>query len=369
MKFTFKISKQILLFISTLLTNHLYSQQFVDVAVELGVEDSTKFFGGGAHWIDFNGDNLLDLYVVNPSYFISPFRPNSNRLFMNQLPTMGKFIDVASLVNADVDSGSSGFVTWADFDSDGWIDFYVENGPGFFGAPDVRNMLLQNNEGVFIDIASNMGVDFLRSGYVVYSVGDPDGDGDQDIYIVNHFGDKNILLRNDGDLFIDVAEEWGIEGHESGLPTNGDGAIWGDYDNDGDLDLYVLNGGFTSRFYRNDLEDIGVFTDRTVELGLENLGTAITAAWGDYDNDGDLDLFVANSRKTLESIPNRLYRNDIESDGVFIDVSSELNLADSGRSISGIWGDYDNDGDLDLFVTKLGTVNRLYRNDTNISSN
>ena len=218
----------------------LYSQQFTEVAEELGVQDSAKFSGNDVHWVDFNGDNLLDLYVVNPGAFILPYRPISNRLYMNQIPTTGKFIDVASLVGVDVDTGGSMSTAWVDFDSDGLIDLYVENGLGGFGAPDVPNMLLKNIDGVFIDIAPSLGIDFLWTNYGARAVGDPDGDGDQDIYITNPYSEKNILLRNDGDQFIDVAEAWGIAGHESELNPGTIGASWIDYDNDGRLDLFVL---------------------------------------------------------------------------------------------------------------------------------
>ena len=229
------------IFLITAIANKsLHSQQFTEAAEELGVQDSAKFSGNDVHWVDFNGDNLLDLYVVNPGAFILPYRPISNRLYMNQIPTTGKFVDVASLVGVDVDTGGSAVTAWVDFDSDGWIDLYVENGPGGFGAPDVPNMLLKNFDGVFTDIAPSLGIDFLWTNYGARAVGDPDGDGDQDIYITNPYSEKNILLRNDGDQFIDVAEAWGIAGHESELNPGTIGASWIDYDNDGRLDLFVL---------------------------------------------------------------------------------------------------------------------------------
>ena len=189
------------------------------------------------------------------------------------------------------------------------------------------------------------------------------------IYIVSHFWDKNILLRNDGDLFIDVAEEWGIADHEGGSQTGGIGASWIDFDNDGKLDLFVLNGGWIpNRLYRNDLEVSGRFIDVASEVGIDRpdfFRIAESADWGDYDNDGDLDLYV-----TYNIQPNRLYRNDLGISGLFVDVAAESNVASDREDRVGAWGDYDNDGDLDLYVTNQRSVirsslNLLYRNEQN----
>ena len=81
-----------------------FPQQFIDVAEELGVEDSAKFQGKSIHWVDYNGDDHLDLYVQT-NYFILPYRPESSRLFENRLDSEDRFVDVASLVGAGVDSG------------------------------------------------------------------------------------------------------------------------------------------------------------------------------------------------------------------------------------------------------------------------
>jgi len=176
--------------------------------------------------------------------------------------------------------------------------------------------------------------------------GDYDNDGDLDLYVAN-YNEANVLYRNNGDgTFTDVTDEAGVScrGHSRGV-------AWGDYDNDGDLDLYVANDG-ANVLYRNNGD--GTFTDVTSEAGVSCTGSSCGVAWGDYDNDGDLDLYVANFYEA-----NVLYRNN--GDGTFADVTSEAGVGYTGYSRGVAWSDYDNDGDLDLYVANY-EANVLYRN-------
>jgi hypothetical protein len=174
--------------------------------------------------------------------------------------------------------------------------------------------------------------------------GDFDGDGDPDLYISND--GPNLLLRNDGaGDFTDVTAPPLDNG------DNGGAVIWGDYDNDGDLDLYLVNYLTANRLFRN--EGAGGFTDVT-SGPLGDTGPGQGAAWADYDRDGDIDLYVVNY-----GTPNKLLRND--GAGVFTDVTSGP-LGDAGWGLCAAWGDYDNDGDPDLYITNDGP-NRLLRND------
>jgi len=278
--------------------------------------------------------------------------------------------DTIELVSQTTSPGGA----FADYDNDGDLDIYITNG---FGLP---NALYRNNDdGTFSDVAKESGVD--HRGFAMGCVfGDYDNNGDLDLYVTN-YNEPNIFFRNNGDgTFIDVTTETGTGDERWGIT-----GVFADYDNDGNLDLYIVN---YIRFakelapmdfvlversednvllapepydpqgnvlYRNNGD--GTFTDVTDYAGLaDKEGKGLSAIFGDYDNDGDADLFVANDISR-----NKLYRNN--GDGTFADVSF-LEGVDDPRSGMGIdWGDYDNDGDLDFYAGYFKyQANALYRN-------
>ncbi len=208
----------------------------------------------------------------------------------------------------------------------------------------------------FIDVTDTAGISYLGDTYGL-AWGDFDGDGYLDLFAGNHQGTP-ALYRNNGDgTFSDV-----LDG--SGIGPRGDrhDSSFVDYDNDGDLDLYITIGakGGTgegpNQLYQNDGQ--GQFTNVAEEAGVQdNLGRGRGAAWADYDNDGDLDLFIANAFS--ENAPNAFFRNN--GDGTFENIGAEVNLAQYISSFGAAWADYDGDGDPDLYVT--GDENKLYRND------
>jgi len=179
---------------------------------------------------------------------------------------------------------------------------------------------------------------------------DFDNDGDLDLF-VGFRGAANRLYRNDGGTFTDVAAQAGVADL-----ADTRAAAWGDYDSDGDADLYVgwaAAGDEPNHIYRN---DGGRFTNVTRELGIDVRGISRQPAWIDYDGDGDLDLFAA-----FRDRANRLFRND---SGRFTDVSKESRIDDPRKTVGGVWWDADADGDLDLFVANQeGDANGFYRND------
>ena len=194
-------------------------------------------------------------------------------------------------------------------------------------------------------------------GSMTHAWADFDNDGDLDLHVGFRPGTPNRLYRNDGGSFTDVAADLGVADLEGTRAV-----AWGDYNADGRLDLYV---GFTSgaredfakianRIYRNDGDGL---TEVSKEIGLElPLGQARQLSWIDFDNDGDVDLFVG-----FRDIPNMLFRNE---DGHFTDVSEAMGITGSRATMGAVWFDFDKDGDLDLYVGNMdGFANRMYRND------
>ena len=256
---------------------------------------------------------------------------------IGQSTLLGGFVDVAS--NTGLGDTGAGFgAAWADFDNDNDPDLYLVRSRE-------PNRLYRNDGMGFTDIAPALGIDDIGDGSAGIW-GDVDGDGDLDLYVTN-FGDPNRLYRNDGTGFTDIAIPFGVDDAGEGY-----GAAWADYDRDGDLDLYVANFG-ANRFYQNNGNG---FSERSDSLGISDIESGIQPTWGDFDNDGDPDLFLANSG------PNRLFRNDGEQ---FTSVENVFSPVDTGPSFGATWGDFDNDGDLDLFIPYFGADNRFYTNEGN----
>ena len=302
---------------------HAQPGGFVDEALNAGLGDTGAGFG--AAWADFDNDNDPDLYLVRSRV--------PNRLYRND---GNGFTDVAPAMGVD-DSGDGSAGVWGDYDRDGDLDLYVTN----FGEP---NRLYRNDGSGFTDVAPAMGVDDSGDGYGA-AWGDYDRDGDLDLYVAN-FG-ANRFYQNNGNRFSELADSLGLRDTESGIQP-----AWGDYDNDGDLDLFLANSG-PNRLFRNDGTRFASIEDSFNPI---DEGPSFGAAWGDYDNDGDLDLFIP-----YFGANNRFYTN--EGNGVFRDRAAELGLAHDGQSRGAVWGDFDNDGDLDLYVTNRGQPNLYYKNE------
>jgi len=238
-------------------------------------------------------------------------------------------------------NSTGGSPSWADYDGDGDLDLFVAR-----FRPAGNSLYRNDGAGVFADVTPEI---LRQSSLDNYGGvwGDYDNDGDLDLYLPNYNSGCSRLFRNDG--------AGGFSDVTSGplfCQGVGPSPTWVDYDNDGDIDLYLARSTAANRLLRND--GGGVFTD--VTSGPEGYnGYTTRAACIDYDNDGDIDIYL-----NIWNAANKLLRND---GGAFVDVSSApLNIVEGTSSC---WGDYDNDGDLDVYLVigTWGVPNRLFRND------
>ena len=313
--------------------NRLYRNNgngsFGDLTATAGLSDTRPVRGGG--WADYDRDGDLDLYVTTS---LAP-----NRLYRNN--GNGTFTDVAAAAGVQNSEGEGHGVSWIDYNNDGWLDLFVTN-----SNTNSHRLYRNGGNGTFSDVTTAAGV--VESGRsTVWS--DYDRDGDLDFYVCKE--GANRLYRNRGNgIFDEVGASAGV--NESG---NGHGAVWGDYNQDGYPDLYVANFGGTNRLYLNDGD--GSFTEVGQSAGVDNSGNGTGAAWGDFDSDGDLDLYAVSYGT------NRLYRNN--GDGTFTEIGADAGVNDGQSGSDAIWADYDADGDLDIYVSTAGGSNRLYRNNGN----
>jgi hypothetical protein len=315
-------------------------------------------------WADYDNDGHVDLFVS--AYFGGN---NKNTLYRNQGD--GTFTKVGNdkLVS---EGGNSTAAAWGDFNNDGFVDLVVANSL-FSGSPSLDLFYQNLGEAGFLKLTNNI-VSEPRYGRGV-SWADYDNDGRLDLFVANAAlsgaQQLNRLYRNlGGGIFQPIA----------GSGPGGEGAVsfsgsWADCDNDGDLDLFVANGGWeqvrANFLYRNNGN--GTFTKITDgDIVADRFGS-VYGTWGDYDNDGFLDLFVSHSSPANTSpsyqptAKNSLYHNN--GDGTFRKVTSGSLVNDLGCSLGSAWGDYDNDGFLDLYVTNFGSrVNDLFHNNGNTNS-
>lgn len=308
---------------------------------------------GGVSWVDYDGDGDIDLFVTN-GYDVSADQPHGqkNRLYRNDGISDFDEIGTGSLVAGnEISSGS----TWGDFDNDGDLDVFIAN------QQDLDNLLYRNEgEGVFTPIDDEPQVTDGGHSYAA-SWMDVDRDGWLDLFVANggmsHVG-RNGLYRGTGDGHFEKITSGDIVEDEAATC----GIAWGDYDNDGDQDLLLANRGFAppannNVLYRND--GGFVFTRIRNSAAVFDSLPSCAATWVDVDNDLDLDLHVTS----MYGLADILYLND-GSGGLSRVEGSPLTL-DGGHSYGANWQDYDNDGDIDCVVANWGAAPSLYLNDGN----
>ncbi|MFQ6042094.1 MAG: CRTAC1 family protein [Candidatus Poribacteria bacterium] len=370
-------------------TNVLYRNNgdgtFTDVTSQSGV--GHPGYGVGCAAADYDNDGYQDLYVTN-------YGPNV--LYHNNGD--GTFTDITSKAGVG-DSHWSTSCAFLDYDNDGDVDLYVVNylefsieesdwwivngirtycsppdqfaGAVFHGEPDT--LYRNNGDGTFTDVTQKAGISCTGVGLAV-AVGDYNNDGNADIYVANDM-EQHYLFKNNGDgTFTDVTLLSGTGYSEDGVPGSGMGAAFGDYDNDGYLDLVASNAAnMPTILYHNDGD--GFFTDVSFVSGIGQKTLSYfkwTNEFIDYDNDGFQDIFIATGhlQDNIELFSdstypqqNQLFHN--RGNGTFTAVSAEMGAGMSLKKVGrgAAFGDYDNDGDMDIFINNSNQTADLLRND------
>ena len=339
---------------------------FSDVALPSGTQGP---YTGGV-WGDYNNDGWLD-------YYATAWREQWDTLLRNNGD--GTFTNVTVAAGGVYDDLPSEAAAWGDYDNDGCLDLFVvnyewpplDNVTDSFGTP---NILWRNNcDGTFENATSAAGVlEFRRSRGAVWT--DFNHDGWLDLYVSNYRLEPNELWQNRGNgTFTNVAPARGVDcdnrtgTNPAGVCGHSIGTDVADYNNDGALDMFVANlnhprlvpsGGDFSALYRNGGAPDYDFTNMRSVVGIGYCETASNPTWGDFDADGDMDLFVTS---IYEGRGNNLYRNDALLG--FTEVTDRARVA-SDNGWGAAWSDFDNDGDLDLLVGSSSGA-KLWRNPGN----
>ena len=367
---------------------------FTDITTTAGVGNRGNY-GQGAACADYDNDGDVDLYVTNFG---------ANVLYRNN--DDGTFTDVTASANVG-DPAWSSSACFLDYNRDGHLDLFVVNylvysldvpylpcgeedgvqtycHPSLFeGAPDT--LYHNNGDGTFTDVSEESGVGgigglFHGKGLGIVSA-DFNNDGAPDLYVANDDTRNDFFYNNDDGTFSEISLLAGCAYSFNGVAQAGMGVTAGDYNGDGLQDIFVTNLSYeTNALYRNNGD--GTFTDVIYEahLGKESyLFVGFGTGFLDADNDGWLDLFVANGH-IIDNIedthdiltyrqPDQIFRN--QGNGTFHEVSPRAGAYFQSPAVSrgALFGDYDNDGDIDMLVTQSNGPVTLLRNETGTQHN
>ncbi len=358
------------------------------------VTDPIQTFYAGASWVDYDNDGWIDLFVVrgglyhnngNASFskivnsglglstgignswsdvdndgdidcFLSGGNAGGSKMFMNNgNGTFNKNVSGPFAIDTLLRGWGSSF---GDYNNDGLVDLFIASPVGFASIIDSCKFLVNTGGGNFVRVDSTVITDTLDA-FTVPSWSDYDNDGDLDLFIgagrVNGSLSLDYLFDNNhaqgsGSLFTRInSTPLGTDFH--------DGQIWNwiDFDNDGDLDAYLTNyagsspaSGYQNEMYRNDNNSFVKLKANDVGPIVSDLGVSLSSTWGDFDNDGDLDCIVTN-----ESLQKNVYyqNNVMQGSTVFTKITNEPFVLNNGNHFCAASCDYDNDGDLDLFIS------------------
>lgn len=327
--------------ISQVYENKNGSGDFISIVADLKPVNSV--IGNNLAWADVNNDNFLDIILTGQD-------GNDRVAHLYQNDGKGKFAEV----EAGIPGVHASSVDWGDYDNDGKIDLLIA---GLNPSDNPITRVYRNNGTSWEDIGANLQGVF----YGAVSWADYNHDGRLDIVITGRDNNKNNYTK----LYLNNGNGFDEDTRSNLIAVSRSSLAWGDYDNDGQIDLFITgidnNDEHASQLYRNN----GSILEAVENLNFHNLSGG-DAVWGDYDNDGKLDLLLSGIDEDNNRIT-KLYRN--EGYGAFGEVGNTglLNVAVGSMA----WGDYDNDGKLDLIITGQGgrevdyqTITKVYRNTT-----
>ena len=357
-----------------ILYRNLGNGSFQDVSASAGF--TANLPTNGPAWGDIDNDGDLDLYVTSAG---DAATVGADRFYMYINDGNGHFTEQAAQRGADI-AGVSRFgqsVTFGDYDSDGYLDIHTNDWGNETSVSTSR--LLRNlgaaNPGHFQDVTAAAGLDVYRPSQFVPSgtntkayrfsstFADMDRDGHPDLVIAGDFQTSQLFWNNGDGTFTD-----GTTAASVGTGQDAMGLTIGDYDSDGQLDMFVTNlvkipgqiGGDHSgnRLFQNNGDR--TFTDQTDAAGVRDTGWSWGTTFLDYNNNGSQDLAITNGWP-FSFDQSRLLQNN---NGVFSDISTAAGITDINLQGRGLLSfDYDNDGDLDIFIVNNGAQPILYRND------
>ncbi|MCD4737496.1 MAG: VCBS repeat-containing protein, partial [Bacteroidales bacterium] len=336
--------RQILVLVFSLIAFNLFPQTFIE---QTGISLTGVSYSSVA-WGDYDNDGDLDILLTGWSsegYISKIYKNNGDNSFTEQ----------TSIYLTGVYFSS---VAWGDYDNDGDLDILITGATGAYPDYNPISKIYKNNSNN--SFTEQTGISLTGVYYGSVDWGDYNNDGNLDILLTGYDENNNRvskIFKNNSPAAAGFTEQTSIS-----LTGVYYGSVdWGDYDNDGDLDILLTGNsseGIISKIYKNNGPEDSGFTEQT-GISLTGVGGS-SVAWGDYDNDGDLDILLTGGNS--EGIISKIYKNNGNNS-----FTEQTGISLSGVRYSSVaWGDYDNDGDLDILLTgdtdSEGYISKIYKN-------